>query len=206
MPSHDVISIDKKKTGQVDLSDKVFGLKVRTSLIHEAVKMYLANKRVGTASTKTRAEVRGSNKKPYRQKGTGRARQGTYSSPIFVGGGVAFGPKPRDFSLHMTKKKRDLVLKEALSLKLKENKLLIIDEWVEKKKTKEMAKVLKKLGVDNALIVLDSPLPWLQRSVSNIPYIDVVYMNKVNTYNIMARDFLVCTKDVVAKMQEGLEK
>jgi large subunit ribosomal protein L4 len=195
-----------ENTGEITLSDTVFAVEVKGPLIHEAVKAALANKRRGTASTKTRAEVKASGAKPYRQKGTGRARHGSWVSPLFVGGGITFGPKPRSFSLKMTKKKRHAALRSALSMKVKENQLLVIDEWVEKKKTKEMAKVLDTMKVKNALIVVDEPTEWLERTVRNIPYIDVTYTRMLNTYNIVAHDFLICTKDVVAKIEEGLEK
>lgn len=206
MAKYDVIDITAKKTGQIDLSDSVFNTEVKMGLIHEAVKVSLANKRVGTACTKTRAEVKGSGVKPYRQKGTGRARHGSWTSPLFVGGGITFGPKPRDYRLEMTKKKKRVALKSALSSKVKENKLLVVDKWVEKKKTKEMVAVLKALGVNSALIVLDSPTPWLEKTTRNIPGIDIGYANSLNTHNIIAHDFLIFTKDVVAKVQEGIEK
>ena len=206
MPKQNVVNIEMKNVGEVELSETVFGAEVKVPLIHEAVKARLANKRLGTACTKTRAEVKASGAKPYRQKGTGRARHGSWVSPLFVGGGIIFGPKPRDYSLKMTKKKRRAALKSALSMKVKENKLLIIDNWVEKKKTKEMAEILKAMKIKNALIVTDEPIEWLERTVRNIPYIDVIYTSMLNTYNVMVRDMLICTKDVVAKLQEGLEK
>lgn len=206
MPKQNVVNIEMKNVGEVALSDKVFGVEVKAGLIHEAVKACLANKRLGTASTKTRAEVAGSGIKPYRQKGTGRARHGSWTSPLFVGGGVTFGPRPRDYSLKMTKKKKHAALRSALSMKVQENKLLVIDNWVEKKKTKEMAEVFKAMEVKNALIVLDKPTEWLERTVRNIPNIDVTYVSRLNTYNLLAHDVLICDKDVVAKIEEGLAK
>lgn len=206
MIKQDVINVEKKKVGQVDLSEEVFGVKVKTALIHEAIKAILAGKRTGTSSTKTRAEVKCSNVKPYRQKGTGRARHGSWVSPLFVGGGITFGPKPRDFTLYLTKKKKVEALKSALSAKVKDNQLLIVDEWKETKKTKEMAAVLKKLGVRSAMIVLAGPTAWLERCVRNIPYINYTYVQNLNTHNVIAREHLVCTKDVVATLQEGLAK
>lgn len=206
MAKYDVIDLNRKKVGEFDLSEDVFKTEVKMSLIHEAVKVALANKRVGSASTKTRGEVKSSNIKPYRQKGTGRARHGSWVSPLFVGGGITFGPKPRDYTIKMTKKKRLAALKAALSSKVQENKLLIIDKWVEKKKTKEMAEVLNKMNIKDAIIVLDGPTPWLERTVRNIPNINYSYTDNLSTLNIIAHDYLVCSKDVVAKLQEGLVK
>jgi len=206
MPNHKLVNVELKNVGDLKLSDDIFGREVNAPLIHEAVKAYLANKRAGCASTKTRAEVKASRCKPYRQKGTGRARHGSWVSPLFVGGGITFGPKPRDYSLKLTKKKRKAALKSALSMKVKEGKLLVVDKWVEKKKTKEMVAIFKKMKVDSALIVVDEPTEWLERTVNNIPRIHVGYTKFLNTYNILEHDFLICTKDVVSKIEEGLAK
>lgn len=206
MPKHNVVDLSLKNVGDVNLFDAVFAAEVKESLIHEAVVACLANRRLGTAKTKTRSEVKGSGSKPYRQKGTGRARHGSWVSPLFVGGGITFGPRPRDYSLKITKKKRRLALKSALSMKVAENKLLVIDKWVEKKKTKEMAEIFKAMKIKSALIVLDQPTEWLEKTVRNIPYIDVTYTHMLNTYNIVAHDFLICTKDVVTKIEEGLKQ
>lgn len=205
MTKHDVVNLEMKKVGDVELSKDIFAAEVKVPLIHEAIKALLANKRVGTASTKTRGEVKCSGVKPYRQKGTGRARHGSWASPLFVGGGITFGPRPRDYSLNMTRKKRRAALKSALSSKLKENKLLVINEWIPKEKTKEMAKVFKAMNVGSGLIVLDEPCQWLERAVRNIPGIDVVYAQMLNTYDVVAHDFLVCTQGVVSKIEEGLK-
>lgn len=204
MVKHNVIDTKLKNVGDVELSDAIFGTEVNKSIIHEAVRACLANRRVGCSCTKTRGEVHATNKKPYKQKGTGRARHGTLASPIFVGGGITFGPRPRDYTIQMPKKKKRVALQSALSLKVKENKFLVLDKWNEAKKTKEMVSVLKSMNVSNALIILNEPNELLERTVRNIPYIDVTYTDRLNTYNIIAHDFLICTKDVVAKIQEGL--
>jgi len=204
MPMLDVLSIENKKVGEVTLSDDVFSGKPNIYLMHEAVVAALANRRLGTASTKTRGEVKGSGVKPYRQKGTGRARHGSWTSPLFRGGGIIFGPKPRDFSLHVNKKKKKIALASAIISKVNERKLVVIDKWVEKEKTKEMAKILDALGVNNALIVISESDKWLQRVVRNIPNIDIAYENFLNTYDILAHDFLVCSRDVIAKIEERL--
>jgi len=206
MPKQDVVNVEMKNVGQVDLPDDIFGTTVNIPLMHEAVKASLANKRVGTACTKTRAEVKASRKRPYRQKGTGRARHGSTVSPLFVGGGITFGPKPRDYSLKVTKKKKRAALRSALSCKVIEKKMIIVDEWIEKKKTKEMVEIFKKMNIENALIVLDERTEWLERTTMNIPHIDVTYSHWLNTYNILAHDYLICTKTAVAKIEEGLKK
>jgi large subunit ribosomal protein L4 len=195
-----------KEVGEVELSDSVFAAKVDKPLLQESVRMILANMRVGTASTKTRAEVKATGKKPYRQKGTGRARHGSYASPIFVGGGITFGPKPRDYSFNMPKKKKRLALASALSSKVAEGKLLVLDKWEEKKKTKEMAKVFDNMKVGSALIVLDGPNGLLQRVVRNIPNISVINLSALNTYNILAHEHLIFTKDVAARLNERFAK
>lgn len=203
MPKYKVVDIDMKDVGQLDLADEVFAARANKALLHEVVRATLANRRVGCASTKTRAEVKCSNKKPYRQKGTGRARHGTYASPLFVGGGITFGPRPRDYTIRMPRKKKQAALKVALSLKVKDFRLLVLDKWVEKKKTKEMAALLRKMNVGSALIVLPEASGWLERVVGNIPRIDVTYAGDLNAYNIIAHDYLICTTDVVGKIQEG---
>lgn len=205
MAKLDVVNIEKKKVGEVDISDQIFPSRVNMPLLHEAITTVLANKRSGTASAKTRGEVAGSNVKPYRQKGTGRARHGSWTSPLFVGGGITFGPKPRDYSLKMNKKKRHAALKSALSAKIGEGKLIVIDKWVEKKKTKEMTKIFETLGVKDALIVLSEPTEWIERTTGNIPHIELALSRNLNAYNVIRRDFLVCTKDVLAEIEEGLK-
>ena len=206
MAKQDVVNVEMKNVGQVDLPDDIFGAAVNIPLMHEAVKATLANKRVGSACTKTRSEVKASRKRPYRQKGTGRARHGSTVSPLFVGGGITFGPKPRDYGLKVTKKKKKAALRAALSTKVSEKKMIVVDKWFEKKKTKEMVEVFKKMKIENALIVLDEHTEWLERTTMNIPHISVTYSHWLNTYNILAHDYLICTKDAVAKIEEGLRK
>lgn len=206
MSKCNVYNVEMKQVGEIELSESVFGASVKPFLLHEAIKVERANKRLGCASTKTRGEVKCSNVKPYRQKGTGRARHGTYASPLFVGGGIVFGPRPRDFGLKMNKKTKHMAVKNALAAKAQENRFLVIDKWQETKKTKEMAAVLKKMKIKNALIVLDEPTEWLERTVRNIPYIRTTYASRLNVYNLLAHEYVVCTKDVVAKIEERFKQ
>lgn len=203
MATHKVVDTNLKDVGTVDLSDKMFGQEVNPGLIHEAIRMYRANQRVGTASTKTRSEVKGSNVKPYRQKGTGRARHGSWTSPLFVGGGITFGPKPRDYSYEMPKKKRRVALANALSMKVKEGEVIVVDKWVEQKKTKDMAAVLKKMKIANALIVVEDKIEWLERTTRNIPHIRVTNANLLTTYDLLKYKNIIFTKNAVNKIGEG---
>ena len=206
MVKQNIYTIEKKEVGTVELSETIFNTDVKPHLIHEVVKTQRANLRAGCASTKNRSEVKASNAKPYRQKGTGRARHGSWVSPIFVGGGITFGPKPRDYSLKMNKKTKKAALKSALTNKVQENRLLVIDKWVEKKKTKEMVEIFKKLEIASALIVVNEPTLWLEQAVRNIPYVNVIYTDKLNAYVLIKHDYVICTKDVVDEIQERLEK
>ena len=171
--------------------------------MHLAVVQYLANQRQGTQSTKTRAEVRGGGRKPYRQKGTGRARQGSIRSPQWVGGGVVFAPKPRDYSFKLNKKVKRLALQSALSTKVAEGKIIVLDELtLSEVKTKEMVKVLGNIKCDNALIVMDGSNENVMLSARNIPTVKTASVNTINVYDILKYNTVVATKAAVANIEE----
>jgi large subunit ribosomal protein L4 len=186
----------------MEIDDSIFGIKINKHAVHMAVVQQLANKRQGTKSTKTRSEVRGGGRKPWRQKGTGRARQGSTRSPQWTGGGVVFAPKPRDFSFKLNKKLKRLALKSVLTDKVLGEKLVILDELaLPEVKTKEMVKVVKALELDTALIVLEGSDNAVL-SARNIPTVKTAGVNTINVYDILRHDSLVVTKDAILKMQE----
>ena len=198
-----VYSMDGKQTGSIDLSDAIFGIPVNEHAVHMSVLQHLANRRQGTKGTKTRAEVRGGGRKPWRQKGTGRARQGSTRAPHWTGGGVVFAPKARDYSFKLNKKQKRLALKSALSAKVLENKLIVLDSLaLAEVKTKEMAKVCRNIKADNALVVLDSVDRNVILSARNIPGLKTAGVNTINVYDIVRYDTFVVTKEAVAQIQE----
>ena len=165
-----VYNMDGKEVGTIDLKDEVFGVEVNEHVVHMAVVQYLANQRQGTQSTKTRAEVRGGGRKPWRQKGTGRARQGSTRSPQWTGGGVVFAPKPRDYSFKLNKKVKRLALQSALTSKVNDNKIIVLDDLkLDAIKTKDMVKVLGNINAEKALIVMDGSNTNVMLSARNIP-------------------------------------
>ena len=189
--------------GSIDLDDALFGIEVNEHAVHMAVVQYLANRRQGTKSTKTRAEVRGGGRKPWRQKGTGRARQGSIRSPQWTGGGVVFAPKPRDFSIRLNKKQKRLALKSVLSDKVNQGKLVVLDNLdLSEIKTKSMVDVCGKLELNDALFVMDGSNKNVILSARNIPGIKTAAVNTINVYDIINHDCFVVTKDAVEKMQE----
>ena len=203
MANVSVYNMEGNEVGSIELNDAIFGAKVNKHLVHKAVVQQLANKRQGTQSTKTRSEVRGGGRKPWRQKGTGNARQGSIRSPQWVGGGVVFAPKPRDYSFKLNKKEKQAALKSALTSKLVEDKLVVLDELkFDEIKTKNMVTVLKNLNADRALIVLGEKDDNVRLSARNIPYIRTVLSNSVNVYDIIKYDTLILTKDAVEKIEE----
>jgi len=204
MPKVDVYNMDGQKVGDMILSDDVFGVEVNKTVMHAAVVNVLANARQGTQSTKTRAEVRGGGRKPWRQKGTGRARHGSIRSPQWVGGGVALGPKPRSYSYTLPKKVKRLALKSALTSKVLENNIMVLDELkLEAIKTKEMAKVLDKLNVDtSALIVLPAVDENVIKSSRNISGVKTALVNTINTYDILRYKKFIVTREAIAKIEE----
>jgi large subunit ribosomal protein L4 len=206
MPGIAVYNIEGKQTGEIQLNDAVFSAEINESVMHEVVVMQLANRRKGTASTKTRGEVRGGGRKPWRQKGTGRARVGSIRSPLWKGGAITFGPKPRDYSYSVPKKIRRKAVTSALSSKYKEEEMIVLDALkIEQPKTKEMAKVLKNLSVDQkALIVLAEKDENVVRSSNNIPGVTLIAAESLNVYDILNNDKLIMTKDAVARVEEVL--
>ncbi len=198
-----VFNIDGKKVSDIELNDKIFGVEVNPHVMHRAVVANLANKRQGTQSAKTRAEVRGGGRKPWRQKGTGRARIGSIRAPHWTGGGVVFAPKPRDYSQKLNKKERRLAIKSALSDRVKENKLLVLDELkFEEIKTKQMTKVLENLKVGKALVVIADNDKNVVLSARNIEGVKTASISTINVYDILKYDNFVVTKDAVKAIEE----
>jgi len=205
MPVIDVYDINRAKVGEVTLRDDIFGVSVQGHILHEVVTMQLASRRSGTAKTKERSEVRGGGQKPWRQKGTGRARVGTRRSPLWRGGGTVFGPRPRSYAYQVPKKVRRLALKMALSSKLANGQLLILEDYpFEAPKTKEFVNVLKKLEIGKALIITSQDLPGLALSARNVPYVQVMHSAGLNVYDILRYEHLVLLKPVISQIEERL--
>ncbi len=201
-----IVDIKNKKIGSLDVNEDVFGVSVNEHLLHQVVVMQLANRRSGTASTKIRHEVRGGGKKPWKQKGTGRARAGSTRSPLWRGGGVTFGPKPRDYSYKVPKKVRRSALKSALSFKAKNNDIIVLDKLESKfTKTKEVALLLKDLNVlDKALFLVGQENTDLQLSARNLPNARVLNLVGLNVYDLLYSSKLILTQDAVSKIEERL--
>lgn len=204
MPKVDVFNINGEKVDELVLSENVFGVEINEHVLYEVVKNQLANKRQGTQSAKTRAEVRGGGRKPWRQKGTGRARQGSIRAPHWIGGGVVFAPKPRDYRYTLPKKVRRLAMKCALSSKVVSGEIIVLDTFnMDAPKTKEFAKVLNNLKVDKkALVVLGEKNENIIKSARNIEGIQTALVNTINVYDILKYDAFIITKDAVQKVEE----
>ena len=203
MPNVALYDITGKVIGDIELSENVFGQPVNEPVLHQVVVAHLANCRQGTQSAKTRSEVSGGGKKPYRQKGTGRARQGSTRAPQWTHGGVVFAPKPRDYSQKVNAKVRRIALKSALSSKVADSELIVFDALnIEAPKTKEMVKVLKAVDVDKALIVLADKDEAVERAAANIPGVKTTQVGTLNTYEVLKYKKLILTKDSVAKIEE----
>ncbi len=203
MASVKVYNIEGKEVGTMELNDAVFGVEVNEHLMHLAVVSQLANKRQGTQSAKTRAEVSGGGRKPWRQKGTGHARQGSTRAPQWTGGGVVFAPKPRDYSVKMNKKEKAAAIKSALSSKVAEEKFIVVDGLAFSEiKTKKMAAVLDNLKVNKALVVLDKKDENVILSARNIPEVRTTLSGSVNVYDVLKYDNVVITKEAVAQIEE----
>ena len=203
----DVFNIENKKVAQVDLNDTVFGAEVNEAIIYDVVKMQLASRRSGTASTKTRSDVSGGGKKPWRQKGTGRARAGTTRSPIWRGGGIVFGPHPRDFSYSIPKKVRKKAIICALSMKFKENKMLILKDFpMEKISTRIFKSVVDLFDLKKALFVLADDDITLQKSSRNIKSIKMIRSEGINVYDILNHEHLVLLEPSIKKLEGALLK
>lgn len=204
MSSVDIYNTNKEKVSQVELDEKIFGCEVNPHLLYETVKEHLAKRRIGTASTKNRSNVRGGGKKPWRQKGTGRARAGTTRSPLWTGGGVVFGPHPRDYSYRINKKVRKSALRSALSSKLKENNLILVDTiHLPEIKTKTFISLLDRLDIQDALIVDDGNTN-LEKSAQNVPLFKVVRPEGLNVYDILKREKLIITQASLEKITRNL--
>ena len=200
-----VYNIQNEKVGDVTLNDDLFGVEVKNHVLHDIVVMQRANRRAGTACTKTRVEVAGSGSKPWRQKGTGRARAGNRRSPIWRGGGTVFGPKPRDYSYKLPKKVRRLGLKMALSTRLAEERLLVLDNFeMAEIKTKEFQKVIDTLDMDNCLIIVPDHDEKLDKSSRNIPNVKVLPVAGLNVYDILLHKKLVLVQSSIVKLEERL--
>jgi large subunit ribosomal protein L4 len=204
MPNVVVLDMAGKNVGEITLSDAVFGIEPNADVLHQAVVNYLANQRQGTQSTLTRTEVSGGGKKPWRQKGTGHARQGSTRAPQWTHGGIVHAPKPRDYSYDLNKKVKRLALKSALSDKVLSSDLIVIDEFkVESYKTKTVVECLKAIGVGKkTLIVLEDNNGYAVKSCANIPGVKTAQVNTINTYDILNADTLVIAKGAVGKIEE----
>lgn len=200
-----VYDIEKSKVSELEVSDSVFGVPIKEHLICEVVRMQMASRRKGAASTKGRSDVRGGGRKPWRQKGTGRARVGTIRSPIWRGGGIVFGPKPRDYSYKIPKKARKAALRSVLSLKVKEDKLLILRDFpMEEIKTKKFKEVLDRFELKSVLFVLDKSDPTLEKSSRNIRDIKMMRSEGVNVYDLLRYDNLVMLEPSVKMIERAL--
>ena len=204
MPKMNVLNIQGQNVGEIELSDAVFGVEVNEHVLYEVVKNQLANKRQGTQSAKTRAEVRGGGRKPWRQKGTGRARQGSIRAPQWIKGGIALGPKPRKYTYKVNKKEKRLAIKSVLSSKVIENQLVVIDELPFKEiKTKQMVNALTKNKIEGkTLIMLPEKNEAVQKSARNIEGVKTTLVNTINVYDLLKYNKLVITLDTVKKLEE----
>ena len=204
MPKIDVYDINGKKVKELELNEAVFGIEPNEAVVHSVLVNFLANQRQGTQSTKTRAEVRGGGRKPWRQKGTGRARQGSIRAPQWIKGGIALGPKPRSYKYTVNKKERQLAVKSVLSSKVLENELVVVDSLpLNDIKTKEMVKALSNLKVEGkALIMLPEKNEKVQKSARNIEGVKTTLVETINVYDLLKYNKLVVTEDAVKKLEE----
>ena len=204
MPKVDVYDIKGKKVSDVDLNENVFGIEPNEAIVHEVLVNYLANQRQGTQSTKTRAEVRGGGRKPWRQKGTGRARQGRIRAPQWIKGGIALGPKPRSYKYTLNKKEKRLAIRSVLSSKVLENELTVVDKLELKEiKTKAMVKAFADLKIEGkTLVILPEKNLNVQASTNNIEGAKVILANEINIYDLLRYNNLVLTLDTVKKLEE----
>ena len=200
-----IVNHANEEVGKMSLDEGIFATEVNEALLWETVRMQLANRRQGTHSVKTRGAVRGGGRKPWRQKGTGRARSGSRSSPLWRGGGVAFGPAPRDYSYSMPKKKKRAALRSALAAKARDGELVVVrDLGLEEIKTKTLAQRLKALGVENGLLVISAKDEIIEKSARNLPKVKVLRVEGLNVYDVLKYDKLVLLESVVEKLEERL--
>ena len=204
MPKIDVYSVEGKKVKEIELKEEIFGIEPNEAVVHSVLINFLANQRQGTQSTKTRAEVRGGGRKPWRQKGTGRARQGSIRAPQWIKGGIALGPKPRSYKYTVNKKERRLAIKSMLSSKVLEKELVVVDALDLKEiKTKEMVKILNNLKVEGkTLLLLSEKNENVQKSARNIENVKTTLVNTINVYDLLKYKNLVITLDTVKKLEE----
>ncbi len=198
-----VYNMEGNQVGEIELNDAVFGVEINEHLMHKAVVSQLANKRQGTQSAKTRSEVRGGGKKPWRQKGTGHARQGSIRAPQWTGGGVVFAPKPRDYSIKLNKKEKRAALKSALASRVADNKFIVLDELkLDEIKTKKFQKILENLKVNKALVVMGEKNDNVILSARNIPGVHTALVNTINVYDILKYNTMIVTKEAVLAIEE----
>ena len=199
-----MLNMAGEAVGDIELNDSVFGIEVNEFAVHEVIKNYLANQRQGTQSAKTRDEVRGGGRKPFRQKGTGRGRQGSLTSPSHIGGGVVFAPKPRDYSYSVPKKVKRLAIKSVLTSKVQENEIIVLDSLsFEAPKTKDMVNVLKNIkAAKKAIIVMDEKDENVIKSAANIPGVKTTLVSTMNTYEVLNATSFIVTKEAVKKIEE----
>ena len=203
MANVSVFDMQGNEVGKMELNDAVFGVEVNENLVHEAVVAHLANKRQGTQKAKTRSEVSGGGRKPWRQKGTGHARQGSTRAPQWTGGGVVFAPVPRDYSFKMNKKEKRAALKSVLTSKVQENKFIVLDELkLAEVKTKEMKKVLDNLKVNNALVIIGDDSENVALSARNIAGVQTASVNTINVFDMLKYNTIIATKTSVATIEE----
>ena len=203
MANVSVYNMEGKEVGKMDLNDAVFGVEINEHLVHMAVVQMLANKRQGTQKAKTRSEVSGGGRKPWRQKETGHARQGSIRAPQWKGGGVVFAPVPRDYSFKLNKKEKRAALKSVLTSRVQENKLIVLDELkLDEIKTKKFKEVMENLKVEKAIVVIGAADENIFYSARNLPKISTAVVDSINVYDILKGDTLVITKDAVAKIEE----
>ena len=198
-----VLNMEGKEVGSIELNDAIFGVEVNEHLVHMAVLQQLANNRQGTQKAKTRSEVRGGGKKPYRQKGTGNARQGSTRAPQWTGGGIVFAPVPRDYSFKLNKKEKRAALKSVLTSKVAENKFIVVDEFkLDEIKTKKFVEVMNNLKAEKALVVLDDMNENVIASAANVATVKTAQTNELNVFDVLKYDTVVVTKAAVATIEE----
>ena len=205
MPTVDVFNLNHEVTGQLELSEAIFGVPVKTHVLHEVVVYQLAKRRAGTSKTKGRSEVRGGGKKPWKQKGTGRARAGTSRSPIWRGGGTIHGPHPRDYEMHIPKKVRRLALKMALSQKVLDDEFRVIDQFkLDRIKTKDFVELMDRFELGKTLIVLPEPDEVIEKSARNIPNVKVLRSEGLNVYDLLDYHVVILSRECVGRIEEAL--
>ena len=205
MPTVDVFNLDSEVTGQIELSDAIFGVPVKSHVLHEVVIYQLAKRRAGTAKTKGRSEVRGGGKKPWRQKGTGRARAGTSRSPIWRGGGIIHGPQPRDYLMRVPKKVRRQALKMALSQKVLDAEFKVIDQFkLDRIRTKDFVDLLDRFELGKTLVVLPEPDEIIEKSARNIPNVKVLRSEGINVYDLLNYHAVILSRECVSRIEEAL--